>query len=105
MSDHITSPFRRSSSPNQSQEMSKETHRQITTEESRAAMAITGLSRESSTVDWADLKKVAKELVQEKEALEKAEKGKTFWMRMTAMAAGLLGVVSAGVGSRQVVCG
>ena len=63
-------------------------------------MAITGLSRDSSTLDWADLKKVAKELVEEKEALEKAEKGKTFWMRMTAMAAGLLGVVSAGVGSR-----
>ena len=63
-------------------------------------MAITGLSREASAIDWADLKKVAKELVQEKEAHEKAEKGKTFWMRMTAMAAGLLGVVSAGVGSR-----
>ena len=39
-----------------------------------------------------------------KRALEKAEKGKPFWMRMTAMAAGLLGVVSAGVGSR-LACG
>ena len=77
--------------------MSKEKMpREFATEESRAAMAVTGLSRESSTIDWADLKKVAKELVQEKEAVEKAEKGKTFWMRMTAMTAGLLGVVPAG---------
>ena len=97
--------FRRSSSSNESTEMSKGKPREFATEESRAAMSITGLSRDSSKIDWADLKKVAKELVEEKEALEKAEKGKTFWMRMTAMAAGLLGVVSAGVGSRQVVCG